>query len=194
MFASGIDDLALLAVIGSVLTGAFEELDIQTANNSDESPLKDFFDKDKDGFSKWFNFLKHGARGPRSPGDEFDFSFLGEQPDRDVNLFGLIWQASLYHLSAYECSTELIDTILIMGNLLWGYEDEEINQKDNTILRENIKKIAGSWYSRHERAKESGVDIVEAQATLRESFAGPVAQMLSTFPKRPIRNRNKQPG
>lgn len=190
MFADSSDDLALLAVVGAALTGAFEELDIKALNAADEHPLKGFFAKDNDGFSRWFNFLKHGSRGARSPGDQFDFSFLGEQPERDLHLFGLIWQAALYHLSAYEESSELIDSVLLVGNVLWGYEDDEWAAGDKSVFEGNIRGLAKAWYSRHERADVNGIDLALSQQTARDAFSGPVAGLLRSVPKMPIRNRS----
>jgi hypothetical protein len=188
MFANGIDDLALLAVLGSILTAAFEELDTKTVKVG-EHPLNGFFDAEKDGFARWFNFLKHGAKGARSPGPDFDFSFLGDQSDRDEILFALIWRATLYHLSAYECSSELINAILITGQALWGDDEEEEIRENNHVLHENIRRIARDWYSRNKRAEANGVDVAQADAEVSELFAGPVAAMLGTHPKLPDRNR-----
>ncbi|VVN68615.1 hypothetical protein PS718_00264 [Pseudomonas fluorescens] len=192
IFSHGIDDLALLVVVGSVLTGAHEELDFKAVANDVDHPLSGVFSADdKAGFSKWFNFLKHGVRGPRSLGEELDITFLGEGVGRDVYLFGLIWQAATFHVAAYETTSDLIEAVLLMGHTLFAYDesDEGFSASDQDFLEAHIRQLSRQWYSRHERAVENGVDLNKAKKDLRDSFVTPVADMLTSMPKRPLSNK-----
>ncbi len=174
MFSKNIDDLALLAVIGAVHTAAYEELKLDESD--DEQPLNKLFSKeDKKTVDMWFNFLKHGSRGPRSLGDEMDISGLVGD-DKDILLFANLWKATLVHVAAYEKRTELIDLILTLGGQMALCDDEQDefeSPEDQDFICNKIRWMCDQWYSRHERAKENNVDSKAALKELDEGICSP---------------------
>jgi hypothetical protein len=188
MYADQVDDVAVLTVVGAVMTGALEEIEPDVLKGKSDHPIAEFFDGAKEQFSHWFNFLKHGSRGPRSPGDELDFSFLGEGVYRDEVLFGYLWQSALYHVAAYEESTELIDSIILRGYALFAFGEDETDEEEASQLRRLLRQLALTWYSREERATANGIDREDSRRQVLE-IVGPIAKLLMVSPKRPVRNK-----
>lgn len=191
IFANSIDDLALLATVGSVLTGAHEELDFAPITSDASHPLHGMIGPgDRELFALWFNFLKHGARDVKSPG-ELDFAFLGEEPERDAHLYSLIWKAALHHIAAYETTSELIDAILLTGFTLLAFDDgdEDFDPEAHAFLTKNIRNIAAQWYSRHARAETNGIDLAAADGNAWAAVSSHITTLFASMPKKPDRSK-----
>lgn len=193
MFSKNIDDLALLTVVGAVHTAAYEELKLDETEGDANQVLRGMFSKqDKQTVDIWFNFLKHGSRGPRSLGDEMDISALVDE-EKDLLLFGNLWKATIVHVAAYEKRTELIDIILTLGQATF-VDDEEVYDPpdDKDFFGKNIRWVCDQWYSREDRARENNVDSKKAHQELDGMLCSPLESLLSTVPKQPVRNRQQR--
>lgn len=71
-----------------MIIASAEELHLEELELQESNPFGIVLSQEiKNQIAKWFNFLKHGARGPRSPGEECDFYFLANEEERDILLF-----------------------------------------------------------------------------------------------------------
>jgi len=195
MFAYEFDDLATFSVLGAVVIASAEELHMEKLELQENNPFGDVLSKDiKNQIGKWFNFLKHGSRGARSPGEECDFYFLANEEERDLLLFQILWHATLFHMAAYGNSSPIVQTVIMTPILMFCIDDDEDPVEIEPLqqsMQKNIRKLCKMHYEREENALKNSIDLQEADNDFSEMISHLIEPLINT-PKREIKNKRSK--
>ncbi len=184
-FGNGLDDLATMALLGCVMFAAYEEFElknVELAEDEFSDPSLNY--RSKAVTARWFNFLKHGTRGKRNPGGTFDFSDILTSEDRDENIFGLIFQATALHITAYEKRSSTVNMIMVTGIAIYGHSDESegLDESASDQLKANLRYLAKHWIDLGDRSKIKA--LVEADENLEMTFGQGIGEYYRTVAAR----------